>query len=203
MTAAHRLAAFGLAALTAASGFFAVPAAADEVDSAVAAARGAGLPVSAAPERVANSSAAAQAAAGGIFHADISGLTSSCTAAAEIVGRGPSVSAIFSAFRESPGHWSKLSDPSWTSMGTGLASGGDGNLYVSVVFCRGGAALPAPATAAAPRSRPSPSPRRAGAPEPPPPPPPPPPPVPVDVEMAPAPFLPVETWQTPLGPSVS
>lgn len=200
VTVARRLAAF-----TATLALLAAPAGADEVDSAVAAARGGGLPISSGPERVANASAASQAAAGSLFHTDISGL--GCAAAAEIVGKGPSVSSIFSAFRQSGVHWAKLSDPSWTSMGTGLATGGDGNLYVSVVFCRQegavapGASTPVPATPAPA----SPSPRSSGRREatPPPPPPPPPPPEPVDVDIAPAPFLPVDEWHTLSGPAVS
>ncbi len=199
MTVARRL-----AALTATLVLLAVPAGADEVDSAVAAARGGGLPISSGPERVANASAAAQAAAGTLFHTDISGL--GCGAAAEIVGKGPSVSAIFSAFRQSAVHWTKLSDPSWTSMGTGLVTGGDGSLYVSVVFCRQDGAV-APGVAPPPAAL-SPSPRSSGrrestpAPSPPPPPPPPPP-EPVDVDIAPAPFLPVAEWHTLAGPAVS
>lgn len=197
MTVARRL-----AALTATLVLIAAPAGADEVDSAVAAARGGGLPISSGPERLANASAAAQAAAGTPFHTDIGGL--GCAAAAEIVGKGPSVSAIFSAFRGSEGHWAKLTDPGWTSMGTGLATGGDGSLYVSVVFCRqDGAAAPGVSPAASPSPSPRGSGRREATPAPPPPPPPPPPPEPVDVDIAPAPFLPVAEWHTVAGPAVS
>lgn len=179
----------------------AAPAGADEVDAAVAAARGAGLPTASDLEETANASAAAQAAAGSLFHASIGSLTSLCAAAAEIVGRGPSVSAIFSAFRTSSLHWKELSDPGWTSMGTGLVAGGDGNLYVSVVFCRQSGAS-APGTRSTRPSGSGTAPARSPVAAPPPPPPPPPP-LPIPVDVAPASFLPVETWHLPNGPSVS
>ncbi len=125
-------------------GFGSLPASADAVDSAVAAARGAGLAIQSDAEATANASASRQAANLTISHASISHLTSVCTRAAEIVGSGPSVDLVFSGFRGSPNHWSKLSDPGWTSMGTGAVVGSDGKVYVSVVFCQGAGGTPAP-----------------------------------------------------------
>lgn len=132
-------------------GFGALPASADAVDNAVAAARGAGLPIQSDAEWTANASASRQAADQNISHASLSHLTSVCTRAAEIVGSGPSVDLVFAGFRGSPNHWAKLSDPAWTSMGTGAVLGADGKVYVSVIFCEGagGSSTPPPAPAPA------------------------------------------------------
>lgn len=138
--------------------FGTLPASADAVDSAVAAARGGGLAIQPDAEATANDSAARQAAAQSISHASISHLTSVCTRVAEIVGSGPSVDLVFGAFRNSPDHWSKLTDPGWTSMGTGASVGTNGTVYVSVVFCQGAGGSPAPpAPAPAPTPTPPPS----------------------------------------------
>ena len=136
----------------------ALPAAADAVDSAVAATRGSGLPTQGDAEATANASAARQAANGAISHASIGHLTSVCSRAAEIVGAGPSIDMIFGGFRASPNHISKLVDPGWTSMGTGLATGADGTLYVSVVFCQGSNATPPPPSPAPAPAPPAPAP---------------------------------------------
>lgn len=139
--------------------FGALPASADSVDAAVAAARGGGLAIQGDAEATANASAGRQAANLAIGHASISHLTSVCSRAAEIVGSGPSVELVFSGFRASSSHWSKLTDPGWTSMGTGLAQGSDGKVYISVVFCQGaGGGSPAPAPAPAPTPAPAPAP---------------------------------------------
>lgn len=139
--------------------FGALPASADAVDSAVAGARGSGLAIQSDAEATANSSAARQAGAQSVSHASIGHLTSVCSRAAEIVGAGPSIDLIFAGFRASPNHWSKLTDPGWTSMGTGVAEGADGRQYVSVVFCVGaGAPAPDPAPAPTPSPAPAPSP---------------------------------------------
>ena len=130
-------------------GFGSLPASADAVDSAVAAARGGGLAIQSDAEATANASASRQAADLAISHAPISHLTSVCARAAEIVGTGPSVDLVFAGFRGSPNHWSKLTDPGWTSMGTGAVVGSDGKVYVSVVFCQGPGGSPAPPPPAA------------------------------------------------------
>jgi hypothetical protein len=145
---------------------------ADEVDSAVAAARGGGLPIRAEVEQTAVSSAAAQASAGRLAHASLGHLLSICEAAGEVVGAGPDVAAVFDGFRQSSSHWSIITGSRWTAMGTGSAVGSDGLLYVSVVFCDEIASstpttAPAPAPAPAPASSTSatlprqPEPRRA------------------------------------------
>lgn len=132
----------------------ALPASADAVDSAVAATRGSGLPIQGDAEATANASAARQAANGAMSHASIGHMTSVCNRAAEIVGAGPSIELIFTGFRASPNHMSKLLDPGWTSMGTGVATGADGTVYVAVVFCQGGA-IPTPSPTPAPTPLPT------------------------------------------------
>jgi hypothetical protein len=115
---------------------FTSPVLADEVAAHVATIRAGSLPVTPNADRVAGSSAAAQASAGKIFHADLSGLFASCDSVGEVVGVGSDVPAVFSAFRQSANHWSLLNNPAWTALGTGQAIGADGMVYVSVVFCR-------------------------------------------------------------------
>jgi hypothetical protein len=129
----------------------AVPALADEVDAAVAAARGASLRVVTEVEQLAVSSARSQAARQQLGHVSLAQLEG-CTAAGEVVGRGPDVAAVFAAFRDSPTHRAVITDPRWTAMGSGLAQGGDGYLYVSVVFCL----LAAPPRQPAPQPAPPP-----------------------------------------------
>lgn len=139
----------------------AVPASADAVDSAVAAARGSGLPIRAEVESLANQSASSLAAAGELRHISLGSLGSVCSSAGEIVGAGPSVGVVFDLFLKSPNHRPLLLSSAWTAMGTGIVTGGDGRLYISVIFCTEispGAGSPAPAPpAAAPAPPPPPS----------------------------------------------
>ena len=125
------------------------PAFADEVASQVSSFRGNSLPVVAYADQVAGGSAAAQAAAGDLFHTNISGLLGACESAGEVVGAGPDVPSVFAAFQQSGSHRSIINNPAWTAMGTGLATADDGTVYVSVVFCRLAADAPA-ATASEP-----------------------------------------------------
>jgi hypothetical protein len=132
---------------------------ADEVDAAVAAARGGGLPIRAEVEQTAVSSAATQASAGRLAHASLGHLLSICEAAGEVVGAGPDVAAVFDGFRQSSSHWSIITGSRWTAMGTGSAVGPDGLLYVSVVFCDEiGSTTPTTAPAPAPAPKPAPAP---------------------------------------------
>jgi hypothetical protein len=112
----------------------AAPAHADEVASHVRAVRS-DLSTNAAADRVADNSAAAIAAAGTLFHTDLSSLLGPCESAGEIIGYGPDVASVFIGFRNSAPHWSILTNPSWTAMGTGLSADSSGRVYVSVVFC--------------------------------------------------------------------
>jgi hypothetical protein len=148
-------------ALVAVLAFPAIPASADAVDSAVNGTRATPLSNRAELESVANASAANQASRGQLAHTSLSGLTSVCSAAGEIVGAGSSIPLIFELFLQSGTHRPLLLSSNWTAMGTGSATGVDGKIYVSVVFCTeispssGGAASPPPAPA--PASEPPPS----------------------------------------------
>lgn len=127
------------------------PALADAVGAQTNSARPGDLPVLAGADQLAGASAASQAAAGTLFHADLSGLLGTCDLVGEVIGTGPDVPAVFSAFRQSSSHWSIITNPAWTAMGTGLATATDGMLYVSVVFCRqAGAVTPAAVPQTAP-----------------------------------------------------
>lgn len=134
----------------------AIPASADAVDTAVNGARSTPLPVRAEVESVARASASSQAASGKLGHTSLSALSSVCSAAGEIVGAGNSIPVIFELFLQSSNHRPLLLSSNWTAMGTGAATGSDGKIYVSVVFCQ--------------ETNPG-----SGVPQPPPPPPPPPP----------------------------
>lgn len=143
----------------------AAPALADALDSQIAANRGSALPINGDLDWTANASAANQAANLTLSHTSLGHLSSICSRSAEIVGTGPSLDLIFAAFRSSPLHWAELTDPGWTAMGSGVATGSDGALYVSVVFCQGaGGANPAPAPAPAPAPPPPTAPQPAATP---------------------------------------
>ena len=140
----------------------AIPAAADAVDSAVNGTRATSLPNRAELEAVANASAASQASRGQLAHVSLSGLTSVCSAVGEIVGAGPAIAPIFELFLQSGTHRPLLLSSNWTAMGTGSASGADGKIYVSVVFCteisQSSTAVPPPAPPPPPASDPAPAP---------------------------------------------
>lgn len=140
----------------------ALGASADAVDSAVNNSRSSWLPNRSEVEQVANSSASRQAANGAIAHTSLSGLTSICSTAGEIVGAGSSVEVVFDLFLQSAHHRELLLSSLWTAMGTGAVTGADGKIYISVVFCQ----ELNPTTASPPPADPPPP-----APSPPPPPP--------------------------------
>jgi hypothetical protein len=114
----------------------ALPALAGPIDSAVNGSRSDWLPSRADLDTKAHGSAASQAANLQIAHTSLAGLGDICSAAGEIVGMGPTVSAIFDLFLKSSSHREILLSPVWTAIGTGAVTGSDGNLYVSVVFCK-------------------------------------------------------------------
>ena len=140
--------------------FIALPAVADDLDSAVASARGGGLPILSEAESLAVAQARAQASAEKPFHADLSPLLGVCDSVGEVVGMGPNVGRIFEEFAKSGSHWGVITSSKWTSMGTGQTRGDDGYLYVSVVFCEGGTppATPPPTTPPATAPAPAPAP---------------------------------------------
>jgi hypothetical protein len=118
---------------------FALPAVADDLDSAVASARGGSLPIHSQAESLAAASARAQANAGKPFHSDLSPIMDSCKSAGEVVGMGPNVQMIFDEFAKSGVHWTVITSSNWRSMGTAQSRGSDGYLYISVIFCNGDA----------------------------------------------------------------
>ncbi len=140
---------------------------ADDLAAAINSLRSPSLALSAEASRVAGRSASAQAAAGSLFHTDLSGILGVCTSAGEVVGSGPDVPAIIAGFRGSPSHMGIITNSRWTSMGTGQARGGDGALYVSVVFCeQDGQPPPANPPSTAPAAPASPAPPGSPAPAP-------------------------------------
>jgi hypothetical protein len=100
---------------------------------------------------VAQRQAARMAAQRSLFHnpnlgSDVSGWRS----LGENVGRGSSVSAIHDAFMASSSHRANILSGTFTEIGVGTATGGDGLLYVSEVFRQpNGATYTAPAPAPA------------------------------------------------------
>ncbi len=123
-------------ALTAVLVLPALPAHAGPIDSAVNGSRSDWLPSRADLDAKAHGSAASQAANLQIAHTSLGGINNVCSAAGEIVGMGGSVSAVFDLFLKSAQHREILLSPVWTAIGTGAVTGSDGNLYVSVVFCK-------------------------------------------------------------------
>lgn len=111
------------------------PALADDLDVAIANARGQTLASNSAAEQLAESSAAAQAAAGRIFHADLMPALGPCAAVGEVVGVGPDIATVVALLVQSPSHWHIISDREFTAVGSGQVRGSDGRVYVSVVFC--------------------------------------------------------------------
>lgn len=108
---------------------------ADSVDSALAVSRGNGLPTRPELESTATASANRQARNGQLSHSDLGSLSSICSRAGEVLGAGPDVASVFTAFRASPTHWELITDPAWTAAGTAVTRGADGLVYVAVVFC--------------------------------------------------------------------
>lgn len=113
----------------------ALPAQADDLAAAANAARGQALPVDGVVDAFAQRAAERMAGAQSLVHSDLSGLFGSCSAVGEVIGYGPDVTSVMAAFVASPGHWSTISQPGWTAMGTGQTRDSGGVLWVAVVFC--------------------------------------------------------------------
>lgn len=82
----------------------------------------------------------------------------------ENVGVGPELGMIHEAFLDSPSHRANILETRFTEIGIGLATGGDGALWIVQVFRQ--PIAPAPAPAPAPTPAPAPAPARAPAPAP-------------------------------------
>lgn len=132
------------------------PVIADALASKVNSVRSPDLPIFSAADAIANQSAAAQAKAGKQFHTNLNPLLGACSSAGEVVGVGPNLDSIFTAFRNSPAHWDIITSKQWTSMGTGMATTSDGAIYVSVVFCAGAGGDMSPAPTSPPAPKPAP-----------------------------------------------
>jgi hypothetical protein len=111
------------------------PALADDLGAAVNAARNPDLPIDGTVDSFAQKAASRIAGAGELTHSNLNNLLDHCSAAGEVIGYGPDVSAVMGAFRNSPTHWSIITNQKWTAMGTGQVRDGSGVLWVSVVFC--------------------------------------------------------------------
>jgi hypothetical protein len=122
----------------------AVPALADALLSKVNSVRSNPVTSLPAAEKLAQSAANRLAAAGKLFHSDLSSLTQ-CRSAGEVVAAAGSIDGTWEAFRGSPLHWEIITAPNWTSLGTGVATSSNGTVYVSIIFCELFDA-PAPAT---------------------------------------------------------
>ena len=85
----------------------------------------------------------------------------------ENVGRGGSVDSLFTAFVNSPAHYTNLVDGAFNYIGVGVIVKSDGTIFTAHQFMQlGGAAAPAPApsapkAAAAPKAAPAPKPAAA------------------------------------------
>lgn len=128
----------------------ALPARADDLASAVSGARGQALTVDGSVDGFAQSAAERIAAAQDLVHSDLSPLLGPCTAAGEVIGYGPDLASVMSAFATSPGHWNTINKPTWNAMGTGEVLDGNGRLWVVVVFCTLSGTPPAPPSTTTP-----------------------------------------------------
>lgn len=127
----------------------ALPARADDVATAVGAARGQPLPVDGFVDGFAQGAAERIAGIQDLVHSDLSTLLGPCTAAGEVIGYGPDLTSIMSGFAASPGHWTTINKPTWNAVGTGAVLDGNGRLWVVIVFCTL-SGTPAPTTSPSP-----------------------------------------------------
>lgn len=104
--------------------------------------------------QVAQRHAARMAARQAIWHnPNIRSEVTGWTAVGENVGTGNTVRAVHVAFMGSPTHRANILDRDYREIGVGVATGGDGKVYVVQVFRRPATATRV--TAPAPRSRPA------------------------------------------------
>jgi hypothetical protein len=126
----------------------ALPARADDLGVAVNAVRNPDLIVDGTVDGFAQAAANRIASGQSLVHSNLAPLLSTCSAAGEVIGYGPDVGTVMSAFVNSPAHWNVIQQSQWNAMGTGAASDSGGRLWVAVVFCTlPTASVPPPATA--------------------------------------------------------
>jgi len=113
----------------------ALPAQADDLATAINGARGQTLPVDGNVDGFAQRAADRISAGQSLVHSDLSPLLSSCNAAGEVIGYGPDLASVMSAFASSPSHWNTINQSKWNAMGTGQVRDSNGRLWVAVVFC--------------------------------------------------------------------
>ena len=208
----------------------ALPARADDLGAAVNAVRSPDLVVDGTVDGFAQAAANRIANGQSLIHSNLGPLLGTCSAAGEVIGYGPDVATVMSAFANSPSHWNVIQQAKWNAMGTGAASDSGGRLWVAVVFCTLTTQSVAPPPAPPPTTAPPPPPPTTAPPPPPAPSPapppastptttlPPPPPAPLAVfrfgpiisiegtlslYLGASPFLPLEDWQTFEFPSIS
>ncbi len=106
-------------------------------------------------DQIAARHAAEMAARGAIFHnADLGRQVQNWQALGENVGVGPDVATLHQAFLDSPAHRANILDARYGDVGIGVATTGDGHLWVVEVFRKpvpvASTASPAPTPAPAP-----------------------------------------------------
>lgn len=75
------------------------------------------------------------AAIGRIEHSNVAeGVPPGWRKLGENVGRGPSIEAVHNAFMSSAPHRANILDPAFAGIGTGVAVGADGTVYIVQVF---------------------------------------------------------------------
>jgi hypothetical protein len=113
----------------------ALPARADDLGIAVNAVRSPSLPIDGTVDAFAQAAADRIAAGQALVHSNLGSILGTCTAAGEVMGYGPDITAIMKAFAGSPGHWSVIQQQTWNAMGTGVTVDGTGQVWIAVVFC--------------------------------------------------------------------
>ncbi|MGH8926021.1 MAG: CAP domain-containing protein [Acidimicrobiia bacterium] len=207
----------------------ALPARADDLGAAVNAVRSPDLVIDGTVDGFAQAAANRIASGQSLVHSNLGPLLSTCSSAGEVLGYGPDVPTVMTAFANSPSHWTVIQQSKWNAMGTGIATDSGGRLWVAVVFCAlptqsvapppppPTTAPPPPPTAAPPPApAPRPTPVQATPPTPTTAPPPPPAPLAVyrfgpilslegtlSLYLGASPFLPPEDWQTFGFPTIS
>jgi uncharacterized protein YkwD len=91
----------------------------------------AGLTRGASLDSYARAQAAALANAGALSHSDISQLLGTWWIVGENVGYGPDAQTIQTAYRNSPGHYENIVEPSFTSIGVGVSVDANGRVWTA------------------------------------------------------------------------